>query len=167
MIENGHQGYLKSSFVRFVPLTFCNGLFKNSQLLNKIHVPAWMWHHWLSGFFFKVNATTHPISNVLFKCKTIKQNKKKLWNFKSWNLLSNNPNHIYKSVQNKKMGTIHASAMSDSNFLYPLMVVHNFPFHQKLWVSTVSLSKLKLTLHLSMCIKAAYSIAWHKLFFKQ
>lgn len=110
-------------------------------------------------------------NTAYFKCSlqmwNNKTKQKKLWNFKSLNPLSNNPNHIYKSVQNKKMGTIRASAMSDSNFLYPLMVVHNFPFHQKLWVSTVSLSKLKLTLHLSMCIKAAYSIAWHKLFFKQ
>lgn len=74
--------------------------------------------------------------------------------------------HIYTSVQTR-WGTdsISARPWQTATSSDTSTVCTSFSMSPK--VTKVSLSKLKLTLHLSMCIKAADSIAWRKLFFKQ
>lgn len=97
-----------------------------------------------------------------------RKTKQNLWNFRSLNVLSYSL-ITFTGVFQRRWWTTSVSALCHiATSSYSITVHTPCPASPKFTqISTVSLSKLKLTLHLSMCIKAAYSIAWGKLFLKQ
>lgn len=188
MLENGWKYYLSIIFpvitmkcfyrlilalcLRFFFLTFATDSLQNVVPLgywwieqnSRSVLPSFASYSEITPFtLFKVNGTTYPAFYMFSKCKQ-KQNKN-LWN-EILNHLSNSP-ITFTWVSKARWWIKSVPALCHTATSSYSLTVCNFPSHQVTKVSTVSLSKLKLTLHLSVCIKAAYSIAELKLFFKQ
>lgn len=116
---------------------------------------------------FRVNETARHMLNAVVFGWTINQtnnkqneNKAETLKFQIFESSFVQSNHIYRRVQRRQRTTSVPALCHTGTSSYSLTVHKQCSISPKVTkVSPVSFSKLRLTLHLSMCIEAAYSIA--------